>query len=96
MHSSALLGLPPAQQVTALAGRPYDLRHAYATLLSTGFNAGVPPKDVARRLGNKRRGALEGVRRCLTGGSRLSYGGSYFSMKGSGACAVQESHGSTL
>ena len=33
----------------ALAGRPYDLRHACATLL---LNAGVPPEEVARRLGH--------------------------------------------
>ncbi|MCO6010552.1 tyrosine-type recombinase/integrase [Actinoallomurus purpureus] len=43
------IGLSPEQQVTPLAGRPYDLRHACATLL---LNAGVPPEEVARRLGH--------------------------------------------
>jgi integrase len=43
------LGLTPEQQLSPLAGRPYDLRHAYATRL---LNAGVPPKEVARRLGH--------------------------------------------
>jgi integrase len=43
------IGLSPEQLITPLAGRPYDLRHACATLL---LNAGVPPKEVARRLGH--------------------------------------------
>lgn len=43
------IGLSPDQQTSVLAGRPYDLRHACATLL---LNAGVPPKEVARRLGH--------------------------------------------
>ncbi|MCO5974645.1 tyrosine-type recombinase/integrase [Actinoallomurus soli] len=43
------IGLSPEQVVTPLADRPYDLRHACATLL---LNAGVPPKEVARRLGH--------------------------------------------
>ncbi|MFL6056477.1 MAG: hypothetical protein ACJ72W_26805 [Actinoallomurus sp.] len=43
------IGLSPEQQVTPLAGWPYDLRHACATLL---LNAEVPPKEVARRLGH--------------------------------------------
>jgi integrase len=43
------LGLTPEQQLSPLAGRPYDLRHACATML---LNAGVPPKEVARRLGH--------------------------------------------
>jgi integrase len=42
-------GLAPEQQLSPLAGRPYDPRHACATLL---LNAGVPPKEVARRLGH--------------------------------------------
>jgi integrase len=48
-HAARLIGLSPEQQTTPLAGRPYDLRHACATLL---LNAGVPPKEVARRLGH--------------------------------------------
>jgi integrase len=47
--SGRVVGLSPEQQTTLLAGRPYDLRHACATLL---LNAGVPPKEVARRLGH--------------------------------------------
>lgn len=43
------IGLTPEQQISPLAGRPYDLRHACATLLLT---SGVPPKEVARRLGH--------------------------------------------
>jgi integrase len=48
-RDARVAGLSPEQQVTPLAGRPYDLRHACATLL---LNAGVPPKEVARRLGH--------------------------------------------
>jgi integrase len=48
-RDARLVGLSPDQEVTPLAGRPYDLRHACATLL---LNAGVPPKEVARRLGH--------------------------------------------
>jgi integrase len=33
----------------SLRRSPYDLRHACATLL---LNSGVPPKEVARRLGH--------------------------------------------
>lgn len=48
-RDARVVGLSPEQQVTLLAGRPYDLRHACATLL---LNASVPPKEVARRLGH--------------------------------------------
>ena len=48
-RDARVIGLSPEQQTTPLAGRPYDLRHACATLL---LNAGVPPKEVARRLGH--------------------------------------------
>lgn len=48
-RDARVIGLSSEQQVTPLAGRPYDLRHAYATLL---LNAGVPPKEVALRMGN--------------------------------------------
>lgn len=48
-EDARMLGLSPGQQISPLAGRPYDLRHACATLL---LNSGVPPKEVARRLGH--------------------------------------------
>jgi integrase len=48
-EDARMLGLTPEQQLSPLAGRPYDLRHACATML---LNAGVPPKEVARRLGH--------------------------------------------
>jgi integrase len=48
-RAARVVGLSPEQQTSPLAGRPYDLRHACATLL---LNAGVPPKEVARRLGH--------------------------------------------
>lgn len=48
-RDARMLALSPVQQITPLAGRPYDLRHAYATLL---LNSGVPVQEVARRMGN--------------------------------------------
>lgn len=41
--------LTPAQVVSPLAGRPYDLRHA---ALTTWLNAGTPAAEVAKRAGN--------------------------------------------
>ncbi|MEU9989903.1 hypothetical protein AB0E10_24530 [Streptomyces sp. NPDC048045] len=41
--------LPPERAESLLAGRPYDLRHAYIT---RWLNAGVPLAEVARRVGN--------------------------------------------
>jgi integrase len=43
------LALTPAQVVSPLAGRPYDLRHA---AVSTWLNAGVPAAEVAERAGH--------------------------------------------
>ena len=43
------VALPPAQQASLLAGRPYDLRHAGVSL---ALNAGVPATEVARRAGH--------------------------------------------
>jgi integrase len=43
------LGLTPAQVVSPLAGRPYDLRHAAVSLW---LNAGVPAPQVAERAGH--------------------------------------------
>jgi hypothetical protein len=42
------LALTPVH-VAALAGRPYDLRHA---AVSTWLNAGVPAAEVAERAGH--------------------------------------------
>lgn len=41
--------LPPERVASPLAGRPYDLRHAFIT---RWLNAGVPIAEVARRVGN--------------------------------------------
>jgi integrase len=43
------LALSPAQVVSPLAGRPYDLRHAAVSLW---LNAGVPAPQVAERAGH--------------------------------------------
>lgn len=44
--------IEPAQAASLLARRPYDLRHGAASLR---LNAGVPPIEVARRLGTASR-----------------------------------------
>ncbi|NGN68576.1 tyrosine-type recombinase/integrase [Streptomyces sp. A7024] len=43
------LALPPEKRDSPLAKRPYDLRH---TCITKWLNAGVPPAEVARRVGN--------------------------------------------
>jgi integrase len=43
------LGLAPHQVASPLAWRPYDLRHAAVSLW---LNAGVPPREVAERVGH--------------------------------------------
>lgn len=43
------IALPPDKTVSALAHRPYDLRH---TCITNWLNAGVPVAEVARRAGN--------------------------------------------
>jgi integrase len=63
-RAARVVGLSPEQQTTPLAGRPYDLRHACATLL---LNAGVPPKEVARRLGHAWRCCGKVYAGCLDG-----------------------------
>src|SRR5262249_497836 len=48
-----------------LARRPYDLRHAAASLW---LNAGVPPTEVARRLGHSVAVLLKVYANCIDGG----------------------------
>ena len=57
--------LTPAQVASPLARRPYDLRHAAASLW---LNAGVPPTEVARRLGHSVAVLLKVYANCVDGG----------------------------
>ena len=57
--------LTPAQAASPLARRPYDLRHAAASLW---LNAGVPPTEVARRLGHGVAVLLRVYANCIDGG----------------------------
>ena len=61
--------LTVAQQATPLARRPYDLRHAAASLW---LNAGVPATEVARRLGHSVAVLLKVYANCIEGDERLS------------------------
>jgi len=57
--------LTPAQVASPLARRPYDLRHAAASLW---LNAGVPATEVARRLGHGVAVLLKIYANCIDGG----------------------------
>jgi hypothetical protein len=57
--------LTPAQVASPLAKRPYDLRHAAASLW---LNAGAPATEVARRLGHSVTVLLRVYANCLDGG----------------------------
>jgi integrase len=56
--------LTPAQVESPLARRVYDLRHAAASLW---LNAGVPPTEVARRLGHSVAVLLRVYANCIDG-----------------------------
>lgn len=59
------MALTPEQVESPLARRPYDLRHAAASLW---LNAGVPPTEIARRLGHSVAVLLKVYANCLDGG----------------------------
>lgn len=63
------IGLTPEQEVSPLARRPYDLRHA---AVSTWLNAGVPPTEVAARAGHSVAVLLTVYAKCLDG-ERATY-----------------------
>ena len=56
-----------AQLESPLARRPYDLRHAYASLM---LNAGVPATEAARRLGHSVAMLLKRYANCVEGQER--------------------------
>jgi integrase len=58
------LALAPAQVVSPLAGRPYDLRHA---AVSTWLNAGVPATEVAERAGHSVEVLYKVYAKCIHG-----------------------------
>jgi integrase len=65
------VALTPAQVESPLARRPYDLRHAAASLW---LNAGVPPTEVARRLGHSVAVLLKVYANCIDGGDDIANG----------------------
>ncbi|MGW0805550.1 tyrosine-type recombinase/integrase [Nonomuraea sp. NPDC002799] len=58
------LAFTPAQVVSSLAARPYDLRHAAVSLW---LNAGVPPAEVAKRAGHSIDVLLQVYAKCVDG-----------------------------
>jgi len=63
------LALTPAQVVSPLAGRPYDLRHAAVSLW---LNAGVPAPQVAERAGHSVEVLLRVYAKCLDDGDKAA------------------------
>jgi integrase len=63
------LALTPAQIVSPLAGRPYDLRHAAVSLW---LNAGVPAPQVAERAGHSVEVLLRVYAKCLDDGEKAA------------------------
>ena len=61
--------LTPEQNASALARRPYDLRHA---CLSTWLNAGVPPARVARWAGHTVEVLLRVYANCVDGDDEVA------------------------
>ena len=61
--------LTPAQVSSPLARRPYDLRHACASLM---LNAGVPATEAARRLGHSVAMLLKRYANCIDGQERAA------------------------
>lgn len=58
------LALPPSMAASAVAGRPYDLRHAAVSLW---LNAGVPAIEVAERAGHSVEVLLKVYAKCIDG-----------------------------
>lgn len=67
-HKARPLGLPPALAASALARRPYDLRHAGVSLR---LNAGVPATQVAEWAGHGVEVLLKIYAKCIAGQDRL-------------------------
>jgi integrase len=63
------LALTPAQVVSPLAGRPYDLRHAAVSLW---LNARVPATQVAERAGHSVEVLLRVYAKCIDGGDKIA------------------------
>jgi integrase len=63
------LALTPAQVVSPLAGRPYDLGHAAVSLW---LNAGVPATQVAERAGHSVEVLLRVYANCIDGGDKVA------------------------
>lgn len=63
------LTLTPEQQVSPLAARPYDLRHAAVSLW---LNAGVAAPDAAERAGHGMDVLLKVYAKCIDGGVEIA------------------------
>ncbi|MFC7646363.1 hypothetical protein ACFQX6_41615 [Streptosporangium lutulentum] len=64
-----IFALTPDQQVSPLAARPYDLRHAAVSLW---LDAGVAAPDVAERAGHGVDVLLKVYANCIDGGAEIA------------------------
>ncbi|SNT64494.1 hypothetical protein SAMN05216276_112010 [Streptosporangium subroseum] len=67
--AARIFALTPEQQVSPLAARPYDLRHAAVSLW---LNAGVAAPDVAERAGHGVDVLLKVYAKCIDGGAEIA------------------------
>ncbi|MEV7012145.1 hypothetical protein [Streptosporangium sp. NPDC051022] len=67
--AARLPALTPEQQVSPLAARPYDLRHAAVSLW---LNAGVAAPEVAERTGHGVDVLLKVYAKCINGGAEIA------------------------
>ncbi|MEU8383676.1 site-specific integrase [Streptosporangium sp. NPDC048865] len=67
--AARVFALTPEQQVSPLAVRPYDLRHAAVSLW---LNAGVAAPDVAERAGHGVDVLLKVYAKCIDGGTEIA------------------------
>jgi hypothetical protein len=63
------LALTPAQVISPIAGRPYDLRHASVSLW---LNAGVPATQVAQHAGRSVEILLRVYAKSVDGGDKVA------------------------
>jgi hypothetical protein len=68
-HAARTLALSPDLAATALARRPYDLRHA---ALSLWLNAGAPPAQIAARAGHSVTVLLTVYTHCVDGQDQIT------------------------
>jgi integrase len=68
-QDARLLAFTPEQAASALASRPYDLRHAAVSLW---LNGGVSPTEIANRAGHSVEVLLRVYAKCVSGQEEIA------------------------